>query len=561
MSRSTILRLTPYALALLAVCPARALAQQAPPNSGQLLQQMQPLPSQTAPPRTDLTIQAPATSEARDNTPFAVKIIHVDGATVFPAETLHGLVASGEGQTLTLTQLHTLAQNITDYYRAHGYLLARAIIPPQALDGGEVRLVVLEGRFDRYRLDNRSRINDSLLQSTLQPLQGQVVQQSLLDRHLLLLDDLPGATAHATLSPGSYSGTSELDVRVDPAPLLAGNVTLDDEGDRYTGRARLSGNLYVNNPFGQGDQLSLNVLTSGHDMRYGRLGYEEALNGYGTRMGVAYSALDYRLGQSLADLQAHGTAHEGSAWINQALIRRRDATLSARLEVDEKHLHDDIDSTDLRNDRHMLDWVATLSGNQSDSWGGGGIDNAWLSVTRGRLGFDDVVANITDAVTARTQGTFTRWNAMVSRLQTLTPTTRLLLSLSGQYSNNNLDSSEQFLLGGPDTVRGYEVSTLAGASGFLATLELRHDLALPWAGAWQGSVFADHGGVWVDANTWPGRSGPNHANLSSAGIGLDWAGPEQWTVMLQVASPVGATSELAGRRPSSRAWIQLSKGF
>lgn len=561
MHRSASLRLTPCALALAFAFPFGAVAQQVPPNSGRLLQQLQQPPASTPPPKTDLTIQAPTPSEAQDNTPFAVATIHIVGNTVFSTASLHSLVASSEGQTLTLTQLHVLTQRITDYYRARGYSLARAIIPPQVLDGGEVHITVLEGRFDQYRLDNHSRINDSLLRSTLAPLQNQVVRQSSLDQRLLLLDDLPGVTTHATLSPGSQSGTSELNVRVDPMQLLVGNLTLDDEGDRYTGRMRLGGNLFVNNPLGQGDQLSANALTSGRDMRYGRLGYEIALNGYGTRVGAAYSVLDYRLGDSLANLHARGTAHEGSAWVNQALIRHRDATLSFRVEVDEKRLNDDVDSTDLHNDRHVLDWVASLSGTQRDSWGGGGIDSAWFSVTRGHLGFDDAVAASADAATARTRGFFTRWNAIASRLQMLTPTTRLFLSLSGQYSNNNLDSSEQFLLGGPDTVRGYDVSTLAGASGFLAALELRHDLALPVSGAWQGSVFVDHGGVWVDAKTWPGSTKTNHADLSSAGVSLNWAGPDQWTAMLQIAAPVGSTPQLAGHRPSTRVWVQLSKGF
>jgi hemolysin activation/secretion protein len=561
MHRCVVLRLTLCALAVAVAFPCVALAQQAP-NSGQLLQQLQPPPAPPAPPpKADLTIQPPATSEVRDNTPFAVTSIRIDGNTAFPVATLHALVASGEGRTLTLAQLYELARRITDYYHAHGYPLARAIVPPQTLDRGEVRLSVLEGRIERSTLDNRSRIDDSLLRATLAPLDGQLIRQSSLDQRLLLLDDLPGASAHATLSPGAQNGTSDLDVRVDPAPWLAGNLTLDDEGDRYTGRVRLGANVLVNDPLRLGDQLSASALTSGHDMRYGRLGYEMALNGYGTRLGAAYSVLDYHLGESLADLRARGTAHEGSVWVNQALIRHRDGALSARLEVDEKRLDDDVDSTGLHDDRHVLDWTASLNGNQRDGWGGGGIDSASIGVTRGHLGFDDAVAASADAFTARTQGFFTRWNASVSRLQTLTPSTRLFVSLSGQYSGSNLDSSEQFLLGGPDTVRGYEVSTLAGASGFLATLELRHDLALPWAGAWQASVFVDHGGLWVDARTWPGSTGPNHAGLDSAGVGLNWAGPAQWTASVQLAAPVGGTPELAGQRPSTRAWVQLSKGF
>jgi len=75
-----------------------------------------------------------------------------------------------------------------------------------------------------------------------------------------------------------------------------------------TGRARISGTLDAVDPLRHGDVLSLSGLSSGGDMNYGRLGYEALLDGAGTRVGVAYSALHYRLGDPLSALDAHGTA-------------------------------------------------------------------------------------------------------------------------------------------------------------------------------------------------------------------------------------------------------------
>ena len=137
------------------------------------------------------------------------------------------------------------------------------------------------------------------------------------------------------------------------------------------------------------------------------------------------------------------------------------------MQWDDKRLHDDIDSVGLHNDRLAQDWTASLYGDRRDDWAGGGITQAQLGVTRGQIDFDDAVAEAeaADAATLNTQGHFTRWNGMISRLQTLTASTRLYLALSGQYSNRNLDSAEQFLLGGADSVRGYDASTQATRSG------------------------------------------------------------------------------------------------
>lgn len=545
----------------MALLAAPAFAQQRPPGSGQLLQQAQPAQREVPKHEPKIRIRAPAVAHVTDSTPFEVKKIVVRGNTTFDTQTLHELVADGEGHVQTLATLYALAQRITDYYRIHGYPLSRAVVPAQTLSDGVVQLKVIEARYDQIQVTNHSRVRTSVLEATLHPLQGgELITQDALNRQLLLMNDLPGVQAHALLSPGRAPGTSDLSVDAQALPRVIGNLTLDDGGDRYTGRIRLGGNVGVNNLAGLGDQLSVGLLASDGHMQYGRLAYDLALDGAATRFGLSYSTLSYRLGDALAHLDAHGHASETSAWLLQPIVRRPNTNLSARLEVDNRHLADDTGSTGVRDDRHGWDWTAIGTLDHRDGWGGGGITQAQLSLTRGQLGFDNPAAKAGDAVTARTQGHELHWDGSVSRLQAITATTRLYAAISGQYSRRNLDSSEQFLLGGMQSVRGYEVSTLAGASGYLATIELRHDLGLP-GGAWQGSVFADQGGLWINPQPWTGNTGSNHATLSSVGLGLNWAGPDRWMAQAQVGQPVGGTPGLAGERPSTRAWVQLSKVF
>lgn len=550
--------LSPLALALLAL-PLATLAQTIP-NSGQILQQVTPPPAPAPKAAPDLAITPDAATAADDGTPFSVTRLQIDGNTVFATATLHALIADGEGRTQTLAQLSALAQRITDYYHVHGYPLARALVPAQALSDGVVRIRVVEARYDQTRLENHSRVNDRLLRATLAPLRsGDVVKQATLDRSLLGLSELPGVAPHATLSPGAAAGTSTLDVVADAAPAVQGNVLLDNAGTRYTGRLRVGGTLDINAPLHHGDQLSLTTLTSGHGMRYGRAGYQYVLNGYGTQVGAAYSALAYALGGSLHALDAHGTAQVGSAWLAQPLVRTRDSRLDVRLQFDRRQLRDRIDSTSLRNDRRTHTTTASVAAQHNDDWAGGGLTQASLSVSHGTLRFDQAAAAAADAATARTQGSYTYWGASLVRLQNLGAGTRLYASVSGQHSGRNLDSSEQFLLGGPDSVRGYDVASLAGASGWLGSVELRHDLPWNCAGHCEGSVFVDHGALSINAAPWlPGR---NHAKLSSAGIGLSWIGAHQWQAQVRLAAPLGTASELAGGHDAVRAWLQLSKGF
>ena len=558
MTLAYSLRLSPLALALLAL-PLTTLAQTIP-NSGQILQQVTPPPTSAPKTAPNLTVAPNNATPANDSTPFAVTRLQIEGNTVFDTATLHALVADGEGHTQTLTRLNTLAQRITDYYHAHGYPLARALVPAQALSDGVVHISVVEARYDQTRLENRSRVDDSLLRATLASLRpGDVVKQSALDRSLALLAELPGVSPHATLSPGAAEGTSTLDVVTDAAPMAQGNLLLDDAGTRYTGRMRVGGNLDINSPLHHGDQLSLSALTSGHGMRYGRLGYQYTLNGQGTRVGAAYSALAYALGGPLRALDAHGTAQVSSAWLTQPLVRTRNSRVDVRVQFDHKRLRDRIDTTAVRNDRHGNGTTAGVVGQHSDDWAGGGLTTASLNVRHGTLHFDQAAAAVADTATARTQGSYTYWTASLARLQNLGAGTRLYASVSGQHSGRNLDSSEQFLLGGPTSVRGYDVASVAGASGWLGTVELRHDLDWSCAGHCEGSVFVDHGALSINADPWV--AGRNHTDLSSAGLGFSWVGTRQWQAQVQLAVPLGAASDLTGKRSTARVWLQVSKGF
>src|SRR3984957_13230352 len=161
------------------------------PDADSILRQVQPVvpppPSSSA---TGLTIEQESGTQMPQTMSFQVKSIQIVGNTAFDTETLHTLVADAEGTSLTLVELHERAARITDYYQRHGYPLARAIIPQQVIDSGIVRIEIIEARYGNISLENASRVRDSVLLSTLSPLQsGQAIGQRTLDHALLLLSD------------------------------------------------------------------------------------------------------------------------------------------------------------------------------------------------------------------------------------------------------------------------------------------------------------------------------------------------------------------------------------
>ncbi|WP_268944833.1 POTRA domain-containing protein [Pseudomonas sp. KNUC1026] len=238
---------------------------QVTPDAGTILQQLQPtLPSSSPSSAPSLKAQPKANATLPESAPFFVKQLRITGNTIFPTDELHRLVADQEGQPLTLRQVGELASRITAYYQNHGYQLTRAIIPAQTIKDGVVTLQVIEAHYGKVQLDNQSEVRDSLLQSTIAPLHsGSVIDDDSLNRSLLLLSDIPGVGVAATLKPGSDVATSDLNVAAHQNPNAFANVALDNYGNKYTDRGRLSANFNVLNPLHLGDVLSATLLTTG----------------------------------------------------------------------------------------------------------------------------------------------------------------------------------------------------------------------------------------------------------------------------------------------------------
>ncbi len=532
------------------------------PGAGILLQEVQPsLVAEPSGNDTGLKLETGKGKKGLDDSvAFDVKRITFEGNRLVDSVTLHDLVRDEEGTTLTLKRLQGVADRVTKYYRDHGYPLSRAVIPAQTLDGGEVKIQVIEAKYGKVMLNDTSRAKGWVLQKLLNSLkEGGAIEENALDRSLLLMSDVPGIESSAALKPGEQMGASDLDVMANPGVRAAGSLTVDNYGNDYTGNGRLGGAVSVYELLGLGDQLSANGLTSGPGMNYGRVGYDLLVNGSGMRVGASLSDLKYVLGGSLSGLNGQGTAAITSLWVRQPLLRSRDVNLYGQAEYDYKRVSDQTDpagSLNLTN-RHLDNGVLSVNGDERDGWLGGGVGLMSGSWTQGRVAFDNMQALAVDQVGAHEGGTFGKWNGSVTRQQDLgSDRLQLYASISGQWAQRNLDPVEKLVVGGPYSVRAYDMGVLAADSGVLETVEARYKFNEHW----QAVVFGDRENVSINAN--PYLAGPNGATLSGAGVGLNWSSGGAWNGRTYAASRVGAVpSQLAGSPAGTLIWAELSRVF
>lgn len=542
---------------------ATALAQSLP-NAGSLNQQIErELPDRPAETAPELRIeQDEATSApAADQQRILVKSLRITGAEIFSSAQVLAVTGFSAERELTLGELRAFAAAIAGHYRENGYPLAQAYLPAQDIVDGEVTIAVLEGEYGELSLRNQSKLADGVANDLLDGLSsGDAIALAPLESRLLLLSDIPGVEVKSTLVPGASVGAADLIVDVLPGQRFSGTLSADNLGDRYTGGNRLGGSLNLNNPSGYGDLLSLRVLGSDADLYYGRAAYQIPLGRFST--GVAYSHMQYDLGKEFERLDASGTATIASIYSRYPLIRSRRHNLYIQLSLDDKNFRDRVGVTATVADKDARVAMFSLTGDARDRFGGGGWNAYSLTWSSGKLDIRDPDVRAADAATVRSDGHYDKLALSATRLQHLHERLSLYVAFRGQIASNNLDSSEQFGLGGIAGVRAYPSGEAYGDQGYVLNLEARTPLRalselVP--GQVQLSGFVDTGRVALNRNPWDG--GNNYRSLHGAGIAVNWTRSDSFAVSATLARRLGNEPVTSAPDDKSRFWLQAVTYF
>ena len=148
-----------------------------------------------------------------------------------------------------------------------------------------------------------------------------------------------------------------------------------------------------------------------------------------------------------------------------------------------------------------------------------------------------------------------------------------VLNATAQLASKNLDSSQQFYLGGPTGVRAYPVGQGAGSQGALLQLEL-HQQVLDQSpvGAISAYGFYDLGGVQLFKNTWNNWNYPNpstgqslsqNTSLQGAGLGIKATINDRSYLNITWAHTIGTSQSVSvygmnanGLNQSNTFWFQ-----
>ena len=463
------------------------------------------------------------------------------------------ILEEGMGEQRTMTQLRRTVDELTAYCRTHGYPAAAVYLPPQDSPDGIVVLRVLPGRYDEVVIENNSRLKTPVAQRIIAGLKADdIITTEKLETALYSVSDATGARAVGVLSPGAAFGTSKLTVRIEDSRESNTVFYVENYGSPSTGRYRYGLQETLYNPSGMGDKVSLGTLISNGSLRNFYANYETVVGHGGTTLGLGISRMNYKVGGSLSAIGAEGNSLTLSLFGQTPLYHLTNRSLLVRYGYNYRDLNDDITGFDLKGKKHTHSVYAGLVG--MERFTGGTMLNYSTNLTVGQLGLDSEYSRVLGLLNNTEEGTYAKLEAEATAVQRLGNMTDFLVKVSGQMASRNLDSSEEFYLGGPNGVRAYAQGEGTGDEGFLGTAELRYHTPLRGLTL---STFYDIGTVRVSKGY---DLRDNRVTLRGWGIGAAYNNPGDWFARLDYARRIGLDSSVSQKNNArNRIWFMAGK--
>ncbi len=549
------------------------------------LEQQLPLPSPLALPEPTMKEGGSSGQAKPGDVRFIVTSFMLEGIKVLPEAEIQNVLKPWIGAEIGFDDLQKACDAIQEYYRKKGFTV-QAILPPQKIAGGVVKILVTEAKLGKVVVENpqgptRFSKDRAAQYITYANPVGDPLSMPAIERAIIILNETPGVMVSSQLEPGEKDGEADLRLQLTQPNILQGRVEANNYGSRTTGANQGVFALNVNNPIGIGDQFSINGIASqGSQYIQGAISVPASPDGL--RLGLAGTFLNYK---NVSNYAYNGGA--GDAWTTGVsaaypLLRSQGANVNTSLNYDIKSYNNTNFSTNQTVSAYNINNISVgLSGNIADSFGYGAITNGSVSLIFGHLdilatsqynyGLYSIPNTSPTAYGVVTPSNFTKLSFAVNRTQQLVEdgSTNLYAAVSGQFASVNLNTAEQIYLGGPYGVRAYPVAQSGGAQGGIFNLELRHYLREKL----MLTTFFDAGLVQQYKNMYPGWQGQTNANntysLMGAGFGVKWD-YEGWGIGAMVAwkvgqnplySSTGQPVNTDGTTTQPRGWVSASYNF
>ncbi|HOS26867.1 MAG: ShlB/FhaC/HecB family hemolysin secretion/activation protein [Bacteriovoracaceae bacterium] len=448
--------------------------------------------------------------ETAEQTIF-ISRIDAGPSAILSADEIRDITGGYEGKNVSIRDLFDVVRRINELY-ARKSVAARAVLPPQKVEKGVVRIDLIEGRVGEITVENNRYTRDSFFTKRTSLKTGDIVKLDTLEKDLLFLNSTSDVDIRAELRPGGALGTTDCILKVREPENYQAALFSDNAGNDTVGLYRFGLMLGSKSLLGYRDSLLINsFFTAKGGTVAGSAAYSFPAGTLGTRLGLSY---DYNQIEVISGpykvLDISGESSDLGLELSHPLLVKPDFRLNGLAGFHAKKSATDFDGERLSSTR-----VRTINaGIDALSLDAGGY---WYTRHRFTQGLHVSGGDVE----------YLAYNPLLLRQQILGRDVVLLLRARAQLTRKKLlPPSEQFQIGGASSVRGYPEGFLIGDKGYLVNVELSFPLPSSENGVFtadianrlKGIAFIDHGGAFPYK---PGGGSMTHRDyITGAGVGL-----------------------------------------
>ncbi len=403
----------------------------------------------------------------------------------------------GPGQTVQSVDAARAA--LQKAYADKGYETVAVQIPPQHVVGGVVVLQVVEEKVGRLHVVGSHYFSLNKIKAQAPSLApGKVPNFNKIKHDIIALNQWPDRQVTPSLQAGAQPQTVDVNLNVKDTLPLHGSLSLDNRYSADTTPLRIDGSLTYDNLWQRGDTINVAfqvapqqtadalVFSGSYLARIPNVDWLSLLlYGLTSNSDVSTVGSTNVVGKGqVIGVRALATLPSGSGFFQ---------TLSAG--IDYKHFDQfvTLSGSSLPSPITYYPITATYSA----SWQGDtGTTQLDVGPTFNIRGFGSNPQTF-DNKRYDSESNFIYLRGDLSRQQDLPRGFQLYAKAQGQLSDEPLVDSEQFSLGGQDTVRGYLESEVLGDDAVAGTVELRSpplaQYISPVVSDWTVFLFSDAG--------------------------------------------------------------------
>ena len=483
---------------------------------------------------------------------FTLGAVHIEGATAFTPAAFSPYFEPYLATEVDEKILAAIATRITDHYRRAGYFLSYAMVPPQDVNAGIVRIVVVEGRISQVQVDGGG-ASTSAIEAIARPLIASgPLRTATLERTIGLVRDFNGVVVAdvslARLPDDPVQHQLKIVVRNDRARALA---YVDNRGTDPAGRMRFYSSASLASLVTAGDQLRVDLFAipgRRYHYAYGQIAASVPLGSDGWKLGVSASAGDNY--QHVSGDRIDGSSTNLAAQLIYPIVRGRSLSLVGKASINDWRNVGQENGVRNQRDRLRVARVGFDFFNEETTRLTGEIVVSQGLQFNGMTKVGDRLASRPDA-----SGRFTKVAFTIQVARPLSDRVTVHAVAAGQFSERPLLSVEEFALGGNRIGRAFDFNEVTGDRGVAAGVEMAY------RPGWSEKIvnqlellgFID-GGTASQAGSDNGL--PKHQSLTSVGVGGQFS-----IAGIVFSTELGVPLHCHGEKKSLRGFVSAFKVF